>query len=153
MSTNHVIGKDDGLPWRITADLKNFKKTTMGKPIVMGRATHQSIGRVLPGRQNIVLTSKQDYQAQGCTVLHSLDAVWAHCERCDEVMIMGGAVLYEQVLSTATKLYLTEVHATVAGDTFLPKFDRAKWEEIAREDFQADEKNEFDYSFVVLDKK
>ncbi len=152
MDRNRVIGINDTLPWHISEDLKHFKKITMGKPIVMGRKTHESIGRPLPGRENIIITRDKHYRAEGCTVLHSLEAVFEHCRDVDEVMITGGSEIYKHALEKATRLYLTEVHAEIEGDTFFPEFNRNEWQETGRETFKADEKNEFDYSFVVLDK-
>ena len=153
MDRNRVIGRDDVLPWHISSDLKNFKKITMGKPIIMGRKTHESIGRPLPGRENIILTRDKNYQAEGCTVLHSLEEIFDHCEDVDEVMITGGSEIYKQSLEQASRLYLTEVHTEIEGDTFFPEFDWNQWNEISREDHKADEKNEFDYSFVILKRK
>jgi len=153
MDEQGVIGVDDRLPWRLSADLQNFKATTMGKPIIMGRKTHESIGRPLPGRENIIITRNSEYQSEGCVVLHSLDDAFEHCREAEEVMIMGGAELYQQTLDVASRIYLTEVHARVAGDTWFPDYDRDAWREIERRDFRADEKNEHDYSFVVLEKR
>lgn len=152
MDSKGVIGKDNSLPWRLSADLKNFKKITMGKPIVMGRKTHESIGRVLPGRENVVISRDKSYMAKDCTVLHSLECAYAKYSNLDEIMIMGGAELYSQTLDKADRIYLTEVHADCGGDTFFPAFDRSEWKEVQREDHRADEKNEFDYSFVVLER-
>lgn len=151
MDDNGTIGADGGLPWRLPADLKHFKAVTMGKPIIMGRKTFESIGRSLPGRENIVLTRDPDYKAKDCTVLHSLDDLFIYCRYHDEIVIMGGAELYRQFLDKADLIYLTEVHTRVAsGDTWFPEYNPDIWNEVAREDFRADEKNEYDYSFVVL---
>ncbi|MGB1800932.1 MAG: type 3 dihydrofolate reductase [Gammaproteobacteria bacterium] len=152
MDRNRVIGKGDALPWHISEDLKHFKKITMGKPIIMGRKTHESIGRPLPGRENIILTRDTNYQAEGCTVLNSLDAIIEHCKDIEEVMITGGAEIYKLVFEQVSNLYLTEVHTEVEGDTYFPEFERSEWKEISREDHKADEKNEFDYSFVLLNR-
>jgi dihydrofolate reductase len=152
MDRNGVIGAGGRLPWRLPADLRRFKAITMGKPIVMGRRTHESIGRPLPGRENIVLTRDRDFHAPGCTVLNSLEAVLDHCRRAEEVMIMGGAELYRQLLPRADRVHLTEVHADLAGDTCFPPWNREGWREVSREDFPADERNEFPYSFVVLER-
>jgi dihydrofolate reductase len=152
MDRNRIIGLDYNLPWRLPADLKYFKAITMGKPIIMGRKTHESIGRVLPGRENVVLSREAGYQAQGCTVLGSLEKVYERFADTDEIMIMGGADIYKQTLGKAKRIYLTEVHAEVEGDTYFPKFDREQWKEIERQDFKADEKNQFDYSFVILER-
>tara|TARA_R110000782_G_C14808207_1_gene412518 strand:- start:1342 stop:1827 length:486 start_codon:yes stop_codon:yes gene_type:complete len=153
MDRNRVIGNNDSLPWHISADLKNFKKITMGKPIVMGRKTQESIGRPLPGRENIIITRNKTYQAEGCTVLSSIDEIFEYCKDIEEVMITGGSEIYRQTIGQATRLYLTEVHAEVEGDTFFPEFDRSEWNEVSREAFTADEKNDFDYSFIVLEKQ
>jgi len=147
-----VIGRGGTLPWRLSSDLQHFKKITMGKPIIMGRRTHKSIGRALPGRENIVITRDSHFHAPGCTVLHSLEDVFNYCSDSDEIMIMGGADLYAQTLDKASRIYLTEVHAKVEGDTYFPKYDRESWEEVKRSDFKADEKNEYDYSFVILER-
>jgi len=152
MDRNRVIGKGDTLPWHISSDLKNFKKITMGKPIVMGRKTHESIGRPLPGRENIILTRDENYSSESCTVLHSMDDIFEHCKDVEEVMITGGSEIYKLSLKQATRLYLTEVHTEIEGDTFFPEFDRDKWKEVSREDHKSDEKNEFDYSFVLLER-
>lgn len=152
MDRNRVIGNKGQLPWHISADLKNFKAITMGKPIIMGRKTHESIGRPLPGRENVVITRDKNYKAEGCTVLHSLEEAFEKFENLEEIMIMGGADLYEQTLDKANRIYLTEVHAEVEGDTYFPEFDWETWEETSRQDFKADEKNQYDYSFVILAK-
>ena len=152
MDRKGVIGRDGKLPWHLSADLKHFKAITMGKPIIMGRKTHESLGRALPGRENIVVTRNDNYQAPGCTVLHSLDDVFMHCRKADEILIMGGAELYAQFLDRANRIYLTEVHTEVSGDTYFPAYDGDQWREVQRQDFRADEKNDFDYSFVILER-
>ena len=152
MDNNGIIGKEGMLPWHLSSDLKHFRKITMGKPIIMGRKTHESIGRPLPGRENVIITHDKDYVAKDCTVLNSLECVYARFHDIDEIMIMGGADLYQQTIDKAQRIYLTEVHADLEGDTWFPQFDREKWEEVERYDFRADEKNEYDYSFVILEK-
>lgn len=144
-----VIGKDNDLPWRLSADLQHFKRVTMAKPIIMGRRTHESIGRPLPGRQNIVISSRQGYQAQGCDVVQSLDAALDLCRNEEEVMIMGGASLYQQTLPIADKLYLTLVHTRLEGDTWFPEWSTEEWDLISREPHEADDKNDYDYSFML----
>ncbi len=153
MDKKGVIGLEGDLPWRLSADLKHFKAVTMNKPLIMGRKTHESIGRPLPGGQNIVLTHAKDFDAEGCTIVHSLDDAFQAAGDVDEVMIMGGSGIYDQSLARARRLYLTEVHADVKGDVNFPEFDKAEWLEIERQDHFADEKNDFDYSFVVLERK
>jgi len=153
MDKKGVIGLEGDLPWRLSADLKHFKAVTMNKPLIMGRKTHESIGRPLPGRQNIVLTHVKEFKAEGCKIVHSLDDAFQAAGDVDEVMIMGGAGIYAEALSHANRLYLTEVHADLSGDVYFPEFDKGEWVELERQDHSADEKNDFDYSFVVLERK
>lgn len=151
MAENRVIGRNNQLPWRLAADLQHFKALTMGKPIVMGRKTHESIGRPLPGRQNIVITRDPVYQAEGCTVVHSVSEALDAAGRDAEVMIMGGAELYRQTIDRADRLYLTLVKAEVDGDVWFPEIDPGQWCEIGRECHVADADNEYDYDFIVMD--
>ena len=153
LARNRVIGRDNQLPWRLSADLQHFKGLTMGKPIVMGRKTYESIGRPLPGRTNIVVTRDSSFSAEGCRVVHSIDEALVAAGGADEVMIMGGENLYSQLLPRADRLYLTEVQAEVSGDAWFPEFDQTQWQELERESHRADEKNEFDYDFVVLTRR
>tara|TARA_B110001469_G_C9528135_1_gene262661 strand:+ start:239 stop:727 length:489 start_codon:yes stop_codon:yes gene_type:complete len=148
-----LIGKDNDLPWKLSADLQYFRKVTMGKPIIMGRRTHESIGRPLPGRKNIIITSYKAYQAEGCTVTNSMSQAIEACENAQEVMIMGGASLYQQWLPTADKIYLTQVHALLDGDTWFPDWNKEQWDEVSKEAYPADEKNEYPYSFIVYERK
>lgn len=153
MDEQGVIGKDNDLPWKISADLQFFKRTTMGKPIIMGRNTLESIGRPLPGRRNVVVTSQDDYIAEGCDVVHSLEQAFSLCETAEEVMIMGGASLYKQCFPLCDKLYITQVHTTIdGGDTWFPDWDRSEWKRVSSEDHKADEKNQYDYSFTLFQK-
>ena len=152
MDRRGVIGLDGALPWRLSADLRNFKAITMGKPLVMGRKTHESIGRPLPGRQNIVLTRQRDYTAQGCDICHDAEQALAACTGAEEVMVMGGAALYELFLPRAGRIYLTRVQAEVDGDTWFPPFDASAWREVERRDQPADERNEHPCSFLLLEK-
>lgn len=145
-----LIGKENDLPWKLSADLQYFRRVTMGKPIVMGRNTHESIGRALPGRHNIVITSNQIYKAEGCSVVHSIDEALELCVDDEEIMVMGGASLYTQLLSQAEKLYLTRVHANLEGDTWFPEWHENEWQELSCEEHLADDKNEYAYSFNVL---
>ena len=153
MAGNRVIGRKNRLPWRLPADLQRFKALTMGKPIVMGRKTWESIGRPLPGRTNIVVTRDVGYQAEGCVVVHSVDQALEVAAGTDEVMVIGGANLYKQLLDRADRLYLTHVMADIEGDTWFPEFDIAQWKELERESHSSDEKNEFDYEFVTLERR
>lgn len=147
-SENNVIGKDNGLIWRLSNDLKRFKALTTGHAIVMGRKTFESIGRPLPNRRNIIL-SKNLEAMDGCEIMRSADEVLELAKSTDEeLFIIGGGQVYEQFLPFADKLYLTLVHTEAEGDTFFPALNRDEWTEVARESFKADEKNEFDYEFV-----
>ena len=158
MAENRVIGRNNQLPWYLPEDLKYFKRVTMGKPIIMGRKTFESIGRPLPGRTNIVISRNPDYKAEGIRVVQSLDQALDLCESLavvdggDEAMVIGGAELFEQALEYADRLFLTEVHAEVPGDTFFPEISAAQWSEIGRETFKAAGPNPYDYSFVILEK-
>lgn len=159
MAQNRVIGRNNNLPWYLPQDLKYFKAVTMGKPIIMGRKTYDSIGKPLPGRPNIVITRNTDWQAEGVSVVHSLEQALELGESLveinggDELMLIGGAQLYTTALPQTDRLYLTQVHAEVEGDAYFPEFDLGQWQEIGREDFAADGPNPYDYSFLVLDKK
>jgi dihydrofolate reductase len=152
MAVNRVIGHENRLPWHLPADLKYFKQLTMGKPILMGRKTFESIGRPLPGRTNIVITRNESYTAEGCVVVHSIEAALKAAADSEEVMVIGGAEFYRQVLPYAGTLYITRVTGEFEGDTFFPELDDAEWHEVERSDFEADEKNPHAYSFVRLDR-
>jgi len=149
MDEQGLIGRDNDLPWRLSADLQYFRRITMGKPILMGRKTHESIGRALPGRQNIVVSSLTDYQAEGCDVAYSIEDALKLAADADEIMVIGGSSLFEQMFDTVDKLYLTRVHAELEGDTWFPEWDQTQWQLISQESHPADEKNDYAYSFEV----
>ena len=148
-STNNVIGVSGELPWHLSADLKRFKALTLGKPIVMGRKTFESIGRPLPGRQNIVITTQDEYVADGCEVVSSPHAAIAAAEGADEVMIIGGGEIYRLFLRQAGRIYLTRVDVELAGDTEFAALDEADWIETSREEYQADESNDYDFAILT----
>jgi dihydrofolate reductase len=150
MAENRVIGRDNQLPWRLPADLKHFKQLTLGKPVVMGRHTWESIGRPLPGRTNIVVTRDDTYRADGALVAHSIDDAMRLAGEAEEVMIIGGATLYEQTIERADRIYLTLVHAEPDGDSRFPEIDPRAWRVMCNERLHADEKNPYDYDFTVL---
>lgn len=152
-SSNNVIGIQGELPWRLSSDLKRFKALTMGKPIVMGRITHESIGRALPGRQNIVITRQTDYDADECDVVQSIDAAIAAAGVAEEIMVIGGGHIYEQFLPHADRIYLTRVQAEIDGDAFLPDFAAAEWREVTNEQHAADASNDYDYVFMTLERR
>lgn len=153
---NRVIGINNNLPWHLPEDLRYFKQVTMGKPIIMGRKTFESIGRPLPGRTNIVVSRDTTYRPENVKVVNSLEAAKALAESicmvngCDEAMVIGGSEIYAQALPMIDRLYLTQVHASVEGDAYFPAFDPAEWAEMGREDFSAAGHNPYNYSFIVL---
>jgi len=148
MANNRVIGKDNQMPWHLPADLKHFKAVTLGKPVIMGRKTYESIGRPLPGRRNIILTRDQDYTVNGCESVSSLEEAMAQLKDVEEVMIIGGGYLYSQTLSQADRLYLTFIDLDVDGDTKFPEFEHLKLKEVKREKYHKNEKNPYNYEFV-----
>ena len=152
MDKNQLIGKDNALPWKIPADLQFFKKVTMSKPIIMGRKTFESIGRPLPGRQNIVITRDESYTADGCDVVYSIDDAISLAGDIDEVMVIGGANIYQQFLEKCDRLYLSRVLGEFEGDAWFPEIDFNVWRLIEKEDHKADEKNECDYSFQIYER-
>lgn len=155
MADNGTIGDNNALPWHLPNDLRFFKNSTLGKPIIMGRKTYESIGKPLPGRENIVISRQLSHDAiPGCTIFNSLQAaIDAINERQDtpEIMIMGGAQIYQESLPLMNRLYLTHVHANVAGDTKMPAFDFTNAQLIFEESHQKDEKNRYDYTFEIWD--
>lgn len=153
VARNGVIGRDGDMPWHISADLKYFKATTMGKPIVMGRRTFESIGKALPGRPNIVVTGNAGFAIKGVEVASDLDQALtiAAGHGTDEIMVIGGGQIYAAALPHADRLYLTEVHMEVEGDVSFPTFDRSQWHEVSRDDHAADGDTPA-FSFVTLDR-
>ena len=158
MDRGRVIGRGNTLPWRLPTDLQHFMRTTMGKPVLMGRKTFESMKSPLPGRTNIVLTSQPDYEREGVHVVRSLEEVIEMAEaQClidgqDELFVIGGANVYAEALPRATRCYLTQVHADVEGDTYFPEFDITEWNIVSSEDFEADEKNVFPFTILLLER-
>lgn len=159
MAENHVIGCNNQMPWHLPGDLQYFKKVTMGKPVIMGRKTFESIGRPLPGRSNILITRNTDFQAEGVRIVHDLASACELGEQIavadgeEEVMVIGGAEIYRQALPQADRLYLTRIHAEIEGDAWFPALAESEWLETARETHLASGSNPFDYSFTVLQRK
>ena len=151
-SMNNVIGVQGELPWKISDDLKRFKALTMGKPMVMGRLTWESIGRALPGRQNIVITRQPEFEAEGCDVVDSPAAALAAAGDVAEVMIIGGGQVYDLFLSEAERLHVTRVHTEIDGDVFFPPIDENEWELISSESHAASETNEFAFDFLTYER-
>lgn len=148
---NNVIGSENDLPWYLPADLKRFKELTTGHVVVMGRKTYESIvkrlGHALPNRRNVVLT-RQDVTLPDAEVIHNLDTI----SGLGDVFVIGGAEVYRTTIDLADKLYVTEVHAEIPGDVYFPALDSAVWHEVSREPHEKDEKNQFDFDFVVYDR-
>ncbi len=153
MARNRVIGRDNGLPWRLSEDLKRFKATTLGKPLLMGRKTFESIGKPLPGRRNIVLTRDRAWHAQGLDVVRSVEAALQLARGAPELAVIGGAEIYRLTLPIAHRIQLTRVEADIAGDTLFPALDMTEWSEVQAGAHPADERNQYPVTFVVLDRR
>ncbi|MGN5011352.1 type 3 dihydrofolate reductase [Aeromonas veronii] len=155
MAHDRVIGKDNQMPWHLPADLAHFKRVTLGKPVLMGRKTFESIGRPLPGRRNLVISRNPDYQAEGIEVVGSIEAALALLagSSVEELMVIGGGHLYAEMLPSADCLYLTQIDLAVEGDTRFPAFDDGQWQRIACESHPADEKNPHPYSFETWQRR
>lgn len=152
MDRKRVIGKNNALPWHVPADLKRFKKLTLGKPVIMGRKTFASIGKLLPDRANIVMTHNPNYRAPGCTIAHSPEEALSAAGNASEIMVIGGAEIFREFLPRANRMYLTLIDADVNGDTYFPEYTTEEWKEISREAHPADKENKYPYTFVVLER-
>lgn len=152
MAQDRVIGLNGSMPWHLPADFAYFKKSTMGCPIIMGRKTFDSIGKPLPGRRNIVLTRSSGLAIDGCDVVTSLSEALALVSHEDEVFVIGGQQLYEQALPLAQRLYLTHIKVMLEGDTCFPDYSSYSWKQLRIDEFPADEKNIYPYSFELLEK-
>jgi dihydrofolate reductase len=152
MARNGVIGRDNSLPWHLPADLRHFKSITLGKPILMGRRTFESIGKALPGRTNLVLTRDARWRAEGVLVVHSLCDALAQVAGAAELAVIGGAEIFRLLLPQATRIHLTLVEADVAGDTSFPAIDSSQWIERDRRVYAADERNAYNMSFITLER-
>ncbi|HEX4300203.1 MAG TPA: dihydrofolate reductase [Gammaproteobacteria bacterium] len=147
------IGKGGKMPWHLPADLKHFKRNTLGKPVLMGRKTLTAIGRPLPERRNLVLTRDAAFQADGCETVTSLEGAIARVGAAPELMVIGGGEVYRLAWERADRIYLTCIQADVDGaDTFFPDMEEGRWREVSRDDHRADVRNPFDYSFLVLER-
>lgn len=150
-SENNVIGRENDLPWSLPDDLQYFKETTKGCPIIMGRKNFESIGRVLPGRQNIVITRQPEYAVEGCDVVGSLEEAIEVAGDAEEVFVIGGGEIYKQALPMVDRVYLTRVHADIEGDVYFPELG-SEWQETSAEHHDADEKHEHAFTFYVYDR-
>ena len=159
VADNGVMGKGGDLPWRLPGDLKQFKEKTVGKPVVMGRKTYQSLRHALPERPNIVLSRDPLYRLDDAKVVTTLDAALALAKKeadrlgAEEISVIGGATLFSEIMPCAERMYYTEVHASPEGDTLFPPFDRGEWREVAREGPLQGAKDQYPYSFVTLERK
>lgn len=151
-SANNVIGVDGGLPWRLSEDLRRFKEITLGKPMIMGRLTFEAIGKALPGRRSIVITRQANYEAEGCDVVTTMDAALELASDADEVMIIGGGKVYEQLLPMTDRIYLTRVHADFDGDTFFPEIREDEWQIVSSEPLPSNDERPFSISFQTLER-
>ena len=148
LAANRVIGRNNALPWHLPADLKRFKALTIGHPVLMGRKTHESIGRPLPGRRNLVITRNRDYAAAGCEVVHTLAEAMTACEGVEKIFVIGGAELYRESLARAHCLEFTEICAEFEGDAWFPAISMSEWHEAAREIHSDESSVPFRYDFV-----
>lgn len=158
VSQNGIIGADGGMPWHLPSDLKHFKQTTLGKPVIMGRRTFEAIGRALPGRDNIVITRTHGYQAEDAMVAPDISAALELGRRSaenlgvTEICVIGGGEIYRQTLYVADRVYMTEVHMRVEGDTSFPALDPDEWSEVSRRRCEAGAKDSSDFSIVIFDR-
>ncbi|MEC2056615.1 dihydrofolate reductase [Peribacillus psychrosaccharolyticus] len=153
MDENRVIGKDNQLPWHLPADLQYFKKVTMGHPIVMGRKTYESIGRLLPGRVNIIITRNKSFQVNGAVILHNVAEIKEYADKCEkEVFVIGGAEIFREILPETDKLYITQIHHTFEGDTYFPQIDSNQWRVTSSVKGKVDELNVYQHDFNILER-
>lgn len=152
MAKNRTIGKDNQMPWHLPADLKHFKATTLKHPVIMGRKTYQSIGKALPGRRNIVITRDTQLRLDDAEIFHDLRSAIDACGDVSEIMIIGGANIYEQLLPEADRLFLTFIDLEVEGDTYFPDWEGLGFVETSDEQHQADQHNPYNYRFVTLER-
>lgn len=153
LAKNRVIGKDNKLPWNLPADLRRFKELTLGKPIIMGQRTFESIGKVLPGRTNIVLTRDKSFLAPGCILAYSIEEALKAAGDVEEVMVIGGANVFSQFLPLTNRMYLTLIDEDFEGDAFFPEFELSDWQETERIENQPDKENSYRYTFLTLERK
>ena len=153
MDENRLIGNNNALPWHLPADMQWFRKQTMGKPILMGRKTFESIGKPLPGRENIVLTRQPGLTIEGCHVVNTLSEAKTMLPDTEEIMVIGGAEIYAQALPVAEKIYYTQIHHAFEGDAWFPELDMQQWRMIYEEVHTADEKNGYDHTFMIMTRK
>ncbi|MBI2656697.1 type 3 dihydrofolate reductase [Candidatus Woesearchaeota archaeon] len=153
MDENRVIGYKNKLPWNLPSELKYFRETTKAKPVIMGRKTYESIGRPMPERLNIIITRDKNYRADNCIVVHSREDAVKAAKNSNEIMVIGGAEIYQLFLPIANRLYITKVHGAFKGDTYFPEFDENEWVKVKENSFEKDNENRFSYTIIVLERK
>jgi len=153
LAQNHVIGKNNRLVWHLPADMKFFRNTTMGHTLIMGRKTFESFGKLLPGRKSIVITRQAGWRYEGALVVHSFAEAMQSAMQNEEVFVIGGAEIYRQAMPYCSRMYLTVVHHDFEGDTVFPPVDFSEWNLVSDEKHMADEKNAYDYSFRLYERK
>ncbi|MGY4689062.1 dihydrofolate reductase [Salibacterium sp. K-3] len=155
MDEKRLIGADGSMPWHLPNDLKHFKQVTYGSPVIMGRRTYESIGKALPGRKNVVLTSDTSYEAPGCDILHSLKELQVLAEKNpeEELFVIGGEGVFEQTLPLASRMYLTIIHEHFRGDTYFPAWDEHEWRVVEEKEGAVEEKNRYPHTFLTLERK
>lgn len=152
LSENNVVGINNQLPWHLSVDLKRVKALTMGHHLIMGRKTYESIGKPLPGRTNVIITRNKNYKAEGCVVVSDLHQALETSIGDNEVFIFGGGEIFREAMPLVDKIYMTRIHLVIDGDTHFPEINPASWKETSRQDFETDEKNNYRYSFIELEK-
>lgn len=152
MTPDRIIGRDGGMPWHLPADLKRFRELTMGHPMIMGRRTFESLGRILPGRRHIVITRNPGFKCSGVDVARSLDDALALAADCDEIFVIGGAQVFREALPLADRLYVTLIAADIKGDTFSPQFDKNAWGEVAREECAPGDDSPYPLTFLSFER-
>ena len=152
IAENNALGKDNKLIWHLPSDLKRFKKVTLNHHIIMGRKTFESLGKPLPNRTTIIISRNTDFKADGCVIVDSLQQAIKASKEDENPYILGGAEIYKQAIEIADKLDLTFVHHQFEADAFFPKIDKTIWKETSREDFKADDRNKYDFSFVTFER-
>lgn len=150
---NNAIGKDNQLLWHLPNDLRFFKRTTTGYPVIMGRKTYESVGKVLPNRRNIIITRQSGYAVAGAEVVHSLGEALESCAGEPEVFVVGGAEIYDQALPLVDRIYLTRVHAALPGDSFFPELDQREWRLASAETHPADSRHAYSYTFGIYERQ
>lgn len=150
---NNAIGKDNHLLWHLPNDLRFFKRTTTGHPVIMGRKTYESVGKPLPNRRNIIVTRQAAYAAAGAEVVHSLAAALDACTGLQEVFVVGGAEIYQQALPVIDRIYLTRVHVVLPGDSFFPQLDEGVWRLVSEDHHPADDRHDYSYTFEIYDRQ